>query len=371
MDKQILERIYTEVSKDIFEVHIQGEIAEKLERICRCERNKAPIRFVMSGLLSKIEDPAIDLHKPYSAMGEHSYKGRVNDEDIIQPFIHKYALPCNQTTAYLTPAFRTIETPLTKQLFINCRPKEVYYDMMDVIEYIEIHPDDSYKALSEIIRLLLVIKAENDERISQLRKALSIDKSSLELSSEEITNLLIQHLKCRGSSRLPVLVIASAYEAVKDLIQEEHKPLYPHNAADSQTGSLGDIEIITKNNDSIVTCYEIKKKRVTTDNVNVCVEKLAKNKNKIDNYIIITTDVIDREVSEYAATIYNEIGIEIVILDCIGFINHFLHFFHRYRTIFLNNYQEMVLSEPESSVSQPLKEAFLNLRRVAEQDRDS
>jgi hypothetical protein len=33
---------------------------------------------------------------------------------------------------------------------------------------------------------------------------------------------------------------------------------------------------------------------------------------------------------------------------------------------FLENYQQLVLTEPESAVSQPLKEAFLALRQVAE-----
>jgi DNA adenine methylase len=33
---------------------------------------------------------------------------------------------------------------------------------------------------------------------------------------------------------------------------------------------------------------------------------------------------------------------------------------------FLNNYQALLLVEPESAVSQPLKEAFLALRQAAE-----
>jgi len=37
--------------------------------------------------------------------------------------------------------------------------------------------------------------------------------------------------------------------------------------------------------------------------------------------------------------------------------------------MFLNIYQTMVLAEPTSSVSQPLKEAFLALRRASEADR--
>jgi hypothetical protein len=59
-------------------------------------------------------------------------------------------------------------------------------------------------------------------------------------------------------------------------------------------------------------------------------------------------------------------GTEIAILDCLGFTRHFLHLFHRIRTDFLNAYQEMVMAEPDSAVSQTLKEAFLVLRQAAE-----
>jgi hypothetical protein len=87
------------------------------------------------------------------------------------------------------------------------------------------------------------------------------------------------------------------------------------------------------------------------------------------NYIFITTDIIELEVMEYAKSLYERIGVEFAVLDCIGFIRHYLHFFYRQRNSFLNIYQEMVLAEPTSSVSQPLKEAFLALRRAAEADK--
>lgn len=368
--KKTLEELYDKVSKRLSKSLTKDKaIAQKIESICRCNKNKAPIRFLMSGLLSKIKDPTICLYKPYSAFGEHSYTGRSNDEDVVQPFIHKYSLPCNSTTAYLTPAFRTIEKPLTKDFFNKCRPKEVYYDMMDVLDYVEQNPNEAYNVLAEIIRFLIIIKNENRQRIDQLLQEVKNDGT--ELSSEEITTLLIQHLNCNGSSRLPVLIIAAAYQAVQDLTKEQCKPLYAHNAADSQTGALGDIEIMIEGEDLTVTCYEMKKKKVTADDIAVCKSKIISAKAKIDNYIIITTDKIDFEVINLAKTCYGEIGVEIAVLDCIGFINHFLHFFHRHRTKFLNNYQELLLSEPDSSVSQPLKEAFLSLRRVAETDKNS
>ncbi len=365
--REILENIVETVSQNRNERLVDDDaLGAKVEAICRCERNRAPVRFLIAGLLAKIKDPSVDLHKPYITLGDHSFRGRSIDEDVVGPFLHSYQLPCNHTTAFLTPAFRTIEAPLTKEQFNKCRPKDVYFEMCDVIECVEADSDIAFNTLSEMIRMLFVIKNETEQRMTQLKQALSEDKSSLQLSSEEVTKLLIQHLSCRGSSRLPVLIITAAYEAVADLTRERTKPLFAHNAADSQTGALGDVEIVLQDEDRVVTCYEMKKKKVTIEDVKICVDKIVNSEKKIDNYILITTQPIEEEVVNYAATFYNEIGIEFVVLDCIGFIKHYLHFFHRYRILFINKYQELVLNEPDSSVSQPLKEAFLTLRRVAE-----
>ncbi len=146
-------------------------------------------------------------------------------------------------------------------------------------------------------------------------------------------------------------------------------PLEAHNAADKQTGSLGDIEVTLVNDEKVITSYEMKDNRVTKDDIDVALQKLKGAKSRIDNYIFITTDVIEQDVLDYAKSLYEQTGIEFAILDCLGFIRHYLHFFHRARITFLNIYQELVLSEPTSSVSQPLKEVFLALRRAAEADR--
>ena len=112
----------------------------------------------------------------------------------------------------------------------------------------------------------------------------------------------------------------------------------------------------------------MKDKKVTINDINIAVEKINKSKTKLDNYLFVTTETIEEEVTEYAKNQYETLGVEIAILDCIGFIKHFLHLFHRLRAQFLNNYQTLVLGEPTSSVGQPLKEAFLVLRKTAESD---
>ena len=126
------------------------------------------------------------------------------------------------------------------------------------------------------------------------------------------------------------------------------------------------MEITLIDDQNVVTGYEMKAKRVERGDIDRALQKIADNDKRVDNYIFITTDTIEVEVSEYAASIYEMTGgIEMVILDCIGFLRHFLHLFYRLRTQFLDAYQTLLLTEPESVVRQELKEAFLVLRRAA------
>jgi len=342
------------------------ELRKKIELICRCNANKAPIRFLMSCLLAKIYDSKIDIRKPYTEIsGKDTYSGRFYDEKYIDLLVHKYNLPCNPTTAFLTPAFRNLDRALTADLVLVGRPREIYEFTLKILAEVHNQSETVINVLKEIIRFLLIIKKEDEQRMEQLIADLK-QTDTLPLSSEKIIALLKQHLSCKHSSRLPVLIVASAYQTVKDQIGETNKMLKAHTAADKQTGSLGDIEIILTNENKIVTCYEMKDKKVMKTDIDVALQKLLEN--KVDNYIFITTDVIEPEVTEYANSLYEKTGVEFAVLDCIGFIRHFLHFFHRKRNDFLNVYQGMILAEPTSAISQPLKEAFLALRRVAEGD---
>jgi DNA adenine methylase len=367
---KILDKYTIEAEKAKKQYILENDIYSKIELVCSDIRIKAPIRFLLSCCAAKIDNPDIDIRKPYTEIkGNDTFSGRSYDEKYIQQIIEKYNLPCNSTTAYLTPAFRNRNTIMLPDTELVGRNPELYKTALELLELTyrkTISPEQLFK---EIVRQLFIIRNQNSGRIEQLIKSLKGNTAENHLSSEQIVTLLTQHLASKNSSRLPVLVVASAYQTVSDLIGENIKPLQAHNAADKQTGAFGDIEVVLQTENDVVTSYEMKDKRVTKSDIEIALKKIAQSKIKIDNYIFITTDVIEKEVEEYAKTFYDNTGIEIAILDCIGFIKHFLHFFHRRRTEFLEKYQELVLSEPNSSVNQPLKEAFLALRQAAETDK--
>lgn len=342
-------------------------IAAKIESVCRNPHNQAGIRLLLSCTLAKVHNPSLDIRKPYTKIGgEDSYSGRTYDEAHIGPFITRHQLPCNPTTAFLTPALRNRNIVLTPDVDLVGRPPELYRTVLGLLDDIHHGRVSAKEVLTEAIRWLLVIKEERRDRIEGLIRELELPGST-PLSSESIVSLIAQHLKCRGASRLPVLVVAAAYRSAVEYLRERALPLRPHNAADERTGALGDIEITLVNDDKVVTSYEMKMKRVTQGDIDRALQKIVDAGKRVDNYIFITTEVVDPRVAEYAASVYEKTGgIEVAILDCIGSLRHFLHLFHRLRTRYLSAYQELVLAEPESAVGHPLKEAFLALRRVAE-----
>lgn len=368
---KILDGIYERAAATINSTVIADRaIRERVEYVCRCS-TRAGVRLLMSCLLGKLDRPNVDPRKPYTEIGgDDSFSGRTYDERYLTKFINEHRLPVNPTTAFLTPTLRNIDHALmTTDRELVGRPRDLYIKTLELLADVAEQRIAADVLFVETMRVLLLLRDEKLARIDSLLESVKRTEGALPLSSEAIVTLISQHLACKKASRLPVLVVAAAYEAAGMRLAENMLPLNSHNAADLQTGSLGDVEICLEGDDSVVTAYEMKMKRITHEDIDAAVTKIMRAPKRIHNYLFVTTDTIDPIVAEYAATFYEKTdGTEIAILDCIGFVRHFLHFFHRLRVDYLNAYQILVLSEPDSAISQTLKEAFLALRQAAESD---
>lgn len=188
---------------------------------------------------------------------------------------------------------------------------------------------------------------------------------ALPLSAEQILTLIGQHLSSPRTSRLPVLLVAAAYEVAGTHLGEQARALHHHNAADRQTGAVGDVEITLVGADEVLTAYEMKQKAVTQADIDAALAKLAPG--RVRHYVFISTETPAAEVVRYARSLYTTYdGLEVVILDCMGFVRHFLHLFYHHRASFLDAYQRLLLAEPDSAVSAALKETWLALRLSTE-----
>jgi len=367
--EEILQRIQKRAAATLHASVIKDPVVrERVDYVCHCTGNRAGVRLLMACLLGKLDKPGADPRKPYTEINEaDSFSGRTYDERYLTQFINEHRLPVNSTTAFLTPALRNISHTLTTDQELVGRPRDLYKKTLELLEDVALQRIAPDILFVEIVRLLMLMRDEKLARMKSLLGALKRTEGALPLSSEAIVTLVSQHLACKNASRLPALMVAAAYKAAGAQLAESVLPLNAHNAADLQTGSLGDVEICLVGENAVVTVYEMKMKRVVRDDIDVAAAKIARAPNRIQNYLFVTTDVIDQAVAEYAATFYEKTdGTEIAILDCIGFLRHFLHLFHRIRNDYLDTYQTLVLNEPDSAVSQALKEAFLALRQAAE-----
>lgn len=363
----ILDLAYQRASEKLTDSFIKNiDIEKDVEFVCRCA-NLAGTRFLMACLTAKLSNPSLDIRKPYTEIGGESiYSGRYYDETYVAPFAFKYKLPVNPTTSFLTPAFRTNKTIIEPGVELVGRPRKLYDKVIDLITAVHSQRVSPENLLTEIMRWLLIVRDERKQRLETLFASLETTKGDSALPAETIVTLIQQHMALPKSSRLPVLVVAAAYWASQEYIGEKYLPLESHNAADKQTGALGDVQIVLKDDANVVTVYEMKAKRVTREDIEIALQKLQSVTRSIDNYIFITTDLIEHDVTEYAATMHVKVGVEFVVLDCIGFLRHFLHFFYRTRMQFLEAYQNLVMNEPDSAVNPSLKEAFLALRLAME-----
>ncbi len=339
----------------------------RVELVARSLQNRAVVRLVLACALAKVHRPAVDVRKPYTEIGTpDAFSGRTYDEQYLSPFIFEHGLPCNPTTAFLTPALRNRNQTLTPDVNLVGRPPVVYQAALYLLTDVASGVISASDLLAETLRWLVLVRDEKRQRMESFLAGLRASEGALPLSVENIVTLVEQHLRLPNTSRLPVLIVAAAYDAAGALLGERARPLLGHNAADRQTGSVGDVEVTLVGSDDVVTGYEMKTRRVTRGDIDLALTKLAGR--DVQNYVFITTDIIDRDVKEYAASRYEQMDgrVEVVVLDAVAFLRHFLYLFHRRRGAFVAAYQRLLLEQPESAVGQPLKEAWLALRQAAE-----
>lgn len=264
---------------------------EQVEYLCRNLQNRAGVRLLMACLLAKIHRLEVDIRKPYTEIGtDDAFSGRTYDEQYITAFIDQHELPCNPTTAFLTPALRNQNATLTPDLNLVGRPPQLYQTLLQLLTNVYENNVSAEDMLAEVIRCLIILRDEQRQRMQTLLAQLKTVKDATPLSSEAIVTLIQQHFSSPRSSRLPVLAVAAAYKTAENHLGERVLPLQGHNAADKQTGALGDLEITLIDDDDVVTSYEMKAKRVTKNDINHALQKISQSNKQIDNYLFITTN---------------------------------------------------------------------------------
>ncbi len=149
-----------------------------------------------------------------------------------------------------------------------------------------------------------------------------------------ITHLFESHFfygykDSKGASRLPVLALYAVYTV---LLKEIHrydgkqlKPLEAHSAADSQTGSVGDIEVLNKDGttfEAVEVKHQIPISKAIVDR--------AKQKirgSRLDRYYILTTSRQNNPSKEVTGEVENVkrlLGTQMIVNGVVPTIKYYL-----------------------------------------------
>ena len=167
--EELLAQAATEPSRSSL---VTNEAEDKVDFVVRCISNRATVRLLMACLLAKVQRPEVDPRKPYTEIGgRDSFSGRSYDETYITPFINRHRLPCNPTTAFLTPALRNMNRVLTRDLNLEGRPREAYQYTLELLDDVHAERISAEAILTEALRLLLFVREERAARMSGLLAA--------------------------------------------------------------------------------------------------------------------------------------------------------------------------------------------------------
>lgn len=144
-------------------------ILERIEYVCRCLGNRACVRLLMACMLAKLDRPEVDPRKPYTEIGgKESFSGRTYDEHYLTGFINANRLPCNPTTAFLTPALRNQDSTLTTKTVLVGRPPQAYKNTLQLLDDVAKGKVSAEEVLIDTIRILLAVRNDKQARMKAL-----------------------------------------------------------------------------------------------------------------------------------------------------------------------------------------------------------
>ena len=219
---------------------------------------------------------------------------------------------------------RTYERPKPYMLDYDENIGSIKDAFLTIYDLLEKHPQSAFYALAFLL----------------LRRIELRDKSKISLAIPTIqdvqiiahffdTHFFYPYKDSKGASRLPVLALYAIYKVLmKELRRFEGKQLKalePHSAADSQTGSIGDIEILNADGTPF-EAVEVKHQIVITKAI-VDSSKQKIRGSRVDRYYILTTShqhEPSTEVQEEVDNVKKLLGTQMIVNGVVPTIKYYL-----------------------------------------------
>ena len=246
------------------------------------EQAKGVLTVLLTSIVYKILHPQQDIRNHQSSI-KNGYSGRTFDSQFITPFMKVKKFPAMAESGWLTRSLEQ-KVPYDKQYSGAINPAELKKSFLSILEGLE-NKADAEAYLSYLLQGLIL---QRNKHIIELAKPTALPISNILALLEKHFNHKYQ---AEGASRLPVLAIYAAYQAlIPELKRFEGKSLLPiesHTSSDSRSGRIGDIELANEKQRPF-EAVEVKHGiPITLQIVQDTYEKF--NKTPVDRYYILST----------------------------------------------------------------------------------
>ena len=306
-------------------VKIPTNIQGAVDNVIRfSEKQKGVLTVVITGFVYKYFHPEQDVRYHQSNM-DNGYSGRTFDSKYITPFMRYNNFPAMAESGWLT---RSLEQNLP---YVSGYPGKISGQGLKESFLLLYDTTQNYDAPTDILAYLLqqLIKKRDDSRIKL--------STPTNLTVVETLRLIKSHFEygyknVAGASRLPNIAIYAAYKSIIDGNQARYKEkklceLDSHTAADSSTGSIGDIQINNELNQPFEG-LEIKAKRLESSMIDVVYTKIQEHSTVERYYILSTYDDVGydtiKEISKKINKIRSKHGCEVIVNGVYTTLKYFL-----------------------------------------------
>lgn len=292
----------------------------------KAEAASAAFTNIITGLAIKIGNPELDVryHQTQIQANSDLKKSWFNHRGVSEKTVYPWLSEHNFSGAKSGWQTRTLERPKPYTRSYDENIKDVKTAFLEIYESTFEQPIEIIKASLDYLIL----------RQIRIRESRVIDLATPNI---DVISTIIGHLKehinykynGKGASRLPVLAIYATLELVSEEISRyqhvELKKLEEHSAADSQTGSAGDIEFADSHG-SIFEALEIKHGIFIDENlVNDAAKKVSKF--QLQRYYILTTAENCKpsdELIDLLDQIQQRIGCQVIVNGVFPTIQYYL-----------------------------------------------
>ncbi|MBO7572326.1 MAG: hypothetical protein J6T48_09265 [Bacteroidales bacterium] len=304
------------------------------------ESSKAAMTVILTSLVYKCLYPNQDVRKHQSSI-KGGYSGRTFDTHYITPFLKRNKFPSMTTSGWLTRSFEQ-KVPYDFNYTGAIKPNELKNAFLNVMSDIEDGKNDEKLILDYLLQSLIIQRDTN-------KLNLAIPQN---LSINDIVSLLDKHFhnhyKASGASRLPVLALYAIYTCLINDNFSRYKgkkllSLEKHNSADTQSGRIGDIDIVDEN-DNPFEAVEVKFDiQISHDIVIIAKDKILPT--KAERYYILSTkdikesdkDIVEQDIKQ----LKNIHGCQLIINGVMQTIKYYLRLMPETST-FLNIYTQLL-----------------------------